>query len=82
MQKIDHTLFMAESIAQICEKLDIPWIYKSCYDKDCRPSPKSFHVGIDEGLKIFLKLEKYIKFRLFQIFQILHGLKQLAKFAT
>ena len=49
----DHTLYMAESIADICEKIDIPWIYKSCYDKDCRSSPKSFHgVGIDEGLKI------------------------------
>ena len=49
----DHALFMAEAIAEICEKLDIPWIYKSCYDKDCRSSPKSFHgVGIEEGLKI------------------------------
>lgn len=31
----------------------MPWIYKSCYDKDCRSSLSSFHgVGIDEGLKI------------------------------
>ena len=35
----DHALFMAESIAEISEKLEIPWIYKSCYDKDCRSSP-------------------------------------------
>mgnify|MGYP001485690908 CR=1 FL=1 len=49
----DHALFMAEAIAKICQKLNMPWIYKSCYDKDCRSSPKSFHgVGIDEGLKI------------------------------
>ena len=49
----DHALFMAESISIICEKIGIPWIYKSCYDKDCRSSPKSFHgVGLDEGLKI------------------------------
>ena len=35
----------------------IPWIYKSCYDKDCRSSPKSFHgVGIDEGLKILSEI--------------------------
>ena len=49
----DHALFMAEKISKICDKLEIPWVYKSCYDKDCRSSPNSFHgVGIDEGLKI------------------------------
>ena len=49
----DHALFMAESISNVCKKVDIPWIYKSCYDKDCRSSPNSFHgVGIDSGLAI------------------------------
>jgi len=58
----DHALFMAESIAEICEKLDIPWIYKSCYDKDCRSSPKSFHgVGIDKGLKILSEVREMLK---------------------
>ena len=58
----DHALFMAESIAEICEKLDIPWIYKSCYDKDCRSSPKSFHgVGIDKGLKILSEVREKLK---------------------
>ena len=58
----DHALYMAESIAEICEKLDIPWIYKSCYDKDCRSSPKSFHgVGIDKGLKILSEVREIYK---------------------
>ena len=58
----DHALYMAESIAEICEKLDIPWIYKSCYDKDCRSSPKSFHgVGIDKGLKILSEVREKLK---------------------
>lgn len=58
----DHALFMAESIAEISEKLEIPWIYKSCYDKDCRSSPKSFHgVGIDEGLKILSEVREMFK---------------------
>ena len=49
----DHAFYMAKKIKKICKSLEIPWIYKSCYDKDCRSSPKSFHgVGIDEGLKI------------------------------
>jgi len=49
----DHARMMAEKITIICDKLDINWIFKSCYDKDCRSSPDSFHgVGIDEGLNI------------------------------
>ena len=49
----DHALMMAERIGKICDKLDVPWIYKSCYDKDCRSSPDSFHgLGLDDGLHI------------------------------
>jgi len=49
----DHAFKMANDIGEICLKLNIPWIYKSCYDKDCRSSPDSFHgTGIDSGLKI------------------------------
>lgn len=58
----DHAFFMAEKIAEICEKLNMPWIYKSCYDKDCRSSPESFHgVGIDEGLKILSEIRDTFK---------------------
>ncbi len=49
----DHAFFMADKIGEICQKLNIPWIYKSCYDKDCRSAPDSFHgTGIDDGLQI------------------------------
>ena len=49
----DHAFLMAELISDICNKTGVPWIYKSCYDKDCRSSPSSFHgIGIDQGLKI------------------------------
>ena len=55
----DHALKMASLINEICLKLEIPFIYKSCYDKDCRSSPSSFHgVGIDEGLKILSEVRK------------------------
>ncbi len=58
----EHALIMAESISDICSKLDIPWIYKSCYDKDCRSSPKSFHgVGLDKGLKILSEIRDTFK---------------------
>lgn len=49
----DHALKMADAIGAICRRLDIPWIYKSCYDKDCRSAPDSFHgLGLDHGLRI------------------------------
>ena len=58
----DHAMLMAEKIATICTKLDIPWIYKSCYDKDCRSSPKSFHgVGLSKGLKILAEVRDQFK---------------------
>ena len=58
----DHTLFMAEKINEICLDLDIPWIFKSCYDKDCRSAPDSFHgLGIKGGLKILKKVRDEFK---------------------
>ena len=53
----DHTLFMAEKIKNICTDLGVNWIFKSCYDKDCRSSKDSFHgVGISKGLNILSKV--------------------------
>jgi 2-dehydro-3-deoxyphosphooctonate aldolase (KDO 8-P synthase) len=58
----DHARMMAERIGEICEKLDIPWIYKSCYDKDCRSAPDSFQgIGLDEGLKILSNIRSEFK---------------------
>jgi 2-dehydro-3-deoxyphosphooctonate aldolase (KDO 8-P synthase) len=49
----EHALSMADRIGKICAKLEMPWIYKSCYDKDCRSSPDSFHgVGVERGLNV------------------------------
>jgi 2-dehydro-3-deoxyphosphooctonate aldolase (KDO 8-P synthase) len=49
----EHAFRMADSIGKVCDKLDLPWIYKSCYDKDCRSSPDSFHgLGLEPGLEI------------------------------
>lgn len=55
----DHALKMASEIAKICERLDMPWIYKSCYDKDCRSSADSFHgLGLEDGLQILADVRK------------------------
>lgn len=53
----EHALRMADQLSRVCRKLDVPFIYKSCYDKDCRSSPDSFHgCGIDVGLEILLEI--------------------------
>lgn len=55
----DHSFMMAERIGAICRKLDIPWIFKACYDKDCRSSPDSFHgLGVDGGLGILADVRR------------------------
>ena len=54
-----HAFLMADKIKKVCKKLGVKFIYKSCYDKDCRSSSSSFHgVGIDEGLKILEGVRK------------------------
>ena len=59
IETYDHTMYMAEEINKICLELKIKWIFKSCYDKDCRSSPGSFHgVGLDKGMKILSKVRK------------------------
>ena len=57
IESYDHSMFMAEQINKICNKLKIDWIFKSCYDKDCRSSPESYHgIGLDYGLQILSKV--------------------------
>ena len=52
-----HALKMAEALKSTCDKLGVPLIYKSCYDKDCRSSMDSFlGLGVDDGLEIMNKV--------------------------
>jgi 2-dehydro-3-deoxyphosphooctonate aldolase (KDO 8-P synthase) len=58
----EHAFKMADIIGEVCVKLSIPWIYKSCYDKDCRSSSASFHgCGIDDGLEILTDIRSEFK---------------------
>ena len=41
IENLDHTLFHAEKIKQICSELNIPLIYKSSFDKANRNSLSS-----------------------------------------
>ncbi len=51
----------AGQLKEICQKLGIPFIYKSSYDKANRSSGKTFRgFGLDAGLKILAKVKDQI----------------------
>lgn len=56
-----HALKMAEAIAAIASKLDVPYIFKASYDKANRSSINSFRgLGVDEGLRVLEKIKAEI----------------------
>jgi len=58
IESLDHTLFMAENIKKITDKLKIPFIFKSSFDKANRTSINTSRgAGIEEGLKILAKVK-------------------------
>lgn len=53
IESLEHALFMASKIKEVTEKHDIPFIYKSSYDKANRTSAHSKRgVGMEAGLEI------------------------------
>lgn len=51
----------AGKLKEICQRLDIPFIYKSSFDKANRSSGQSFRgLGVDEGLRILAEVKKQI----------------------
>ncbi len=55
----DHCLMMAEEILKITNKLTIPFIFKSSFDKANRTSIQSYRgPGLEEGLRILEEAKK------------------------
>ena len=55
------SLDTAGALKEICGKLNIPFIYKSSYDKANRSSGKSFRgLGMDEGLRILSEVKRQL----------------------
>ena len=49
----------ASALKEICKELDVPFIYKSSYDKANRSSGKSYRgLGMDKGLEILAEVKK------------------------
>lgn len=58
IETLDHALYMAEAISIICQKLNIPFIYKSSFDKANRTSATSKRgTGLEAGVKILQKVK-------------------------
>jgi len=51
----------AHTLKEICEELDLPFIYKSSYDKANRSSGKSYRgLGMDKGLEILAEVKRKV----------------------
>lgn len=58
IETLDHALFVAGAIQKITHKLNIPFIYKSSYDKANRSSVHSKRgAGLEQGLEILQKVK-------------------------
>ena len=58
MESRDHALMMAENLVKITEKLGIPFIYKSSFDKANRTSLNSKRgIGLENALPIFKEIQ-------------------------
>jgi len=70
----------AGKLQEICRELDIPFIYKSSYDKANRSSGKSFRgFGIDAGLKILSEVRAQLGVH---ILTDVHSIEEIAPVAT
>jgi 2-dehydro-3-deoxyphosphooctonate aldolase (KDO 8-P synthase) len=61
IETLDHALFIAENIKKITDKLGIPFIYKSSFDKANRTSANAQRgAGLERGLEILAKVKAKI----------------------
>lgn len=57
----EHAVFMAEQISKITARLEIPFIFKSSFDKANRTSVSSYRgPGLEEGLRILGRVKKEV----------------------
>lgn len=62
LESRDMALSIAEHYVKVCEKLDIPYVFKASFDKANRSSVHSFRgPGLDEGLSILQEVKSTYK---------------------
>lgn len=61
IESLEHSLYLAEELKLICKRQGVQFIFKACYDKDCRSSADSFHgVGLKSGIRILQEVKSKI----------------------
>lgn len=61
IETLDHALYTASKIKEVTDRLNIPFIYKSSYDKANRTSVNGIRgPGIDKGLKILQQVKSEV----------------------
>ena len=74
------TIDVAGKLKEMCDNLNIPFIFKSSFDKANRSSNKTFRgFGIDEGLRILDLVKKHIKV---PILTDIHDISQIEAVAS
>ncbi|KVT09881.1 3-deoxy-8-phosphooctulonate synthase [Burkholderia ubonensis] len=74
------TIDTAGRLKEICEKLNIPFIYKSSYDKANRSSGKSFRgLGMDEGLRILSEVKRQLSL---PVLTDVHSIEEIEQVAS
>jgi 2-dehydro-3-deoxyphosphooctonate aldolase (KDO 8-P synthase) len=59
IESYDHTMGVAETLAEIAGELGVPLVFKSSFDKANRTSSQSYRgLGLDEGMKILDSIRK------------------------
>ncbi|HJD66668.1 MAG TPA: 3-deoxy-8-phosphooctulonate synthase [Rickettsia endosymbiont of Bembidion nr. Transversale] len=59
IEGLDHALFMAEELVKLTTRLNIPFIYKSSFDKANRTSVNGARgLGIDKGLEVLAEVKR------------------------
>lgn len=62
MESRDHALFMAENLVNLTSKLEIPFIFKTSFDKANRTSVNSPRgIGLDKAMKVFAEIKDSFK---------------------
>jgi 2-dehydro-3-deoxyphosphooctonate aldolase (KDO 8-P synthase) len=79
IESLEHSLFMARGIKNICEDLRIPFIFKASYDKANRSSIQSFRgPGLKKGLEILSRIKEELSI---PVLSDVHQLSQIEKAA-
>ena len=61
IESLDLSLFVADRVKSITEKLNIPYIFKSSYDKSNRSNVEYYRgPGVEKGIEILLKVKEKI----------------------